>query len=75
LVVQWLSRQIRGEGQMSVDLGSPSKARFTDGREQGITKRSAAGVGRASLVLLCLIEVAWICALVYGAFQAADFVL
>ena len=66
--------KIRGERHMSVDVGSPAKALVGDAADRGVTEKGSGAPGRGVLALLCLISVAWIGALIYGAVQAVDFV-
>ena len=57
---------------MAIDVGLPSEA-----HNRGVSKAAAKGSGgrseRVLLALLGLVQVVWVAAVVYGAFQAYEF--
>ena len=63
---------------MAVDVGLYARAHVGDSPQPGVgEKASEASGGKlagALLALLCLVEVVWIAAVVYGVFLAQDFV-
>lgn len=59
---------------MSGDLGSTATALVSDAGDRGVTESRSGTEGRGVLVLLCLIELVWIGALIYGTVQMVDVV-
>ena len=57
---------------MSVDERLPTKALVRDGRDRPKPVRD--GPGRAAIVVLIAVQLAWVAGLVYGVHRAIEFV-
>jgi hypothetical protein len=59
---------------VATEVGPPSEVPVSDAREASVTEERSGHPGRGFLVLLSLIQVAWIGALIYGAIRVVDFI-
>ena len=62
---------------MAVDMGLPSGAHASAPVERRVSKKAAEASGgrseRVMLAVVCLVQAVWVAAVIYGAFQAKDF--